>query len=242
MIKYGLVLFAIAAAAFITVGIGSAIRFGAATAQDQPCVKALSSPHFDLLATVDIPADSYTSWDGEGPEPRTIIETKISVSGGDYHLVADFSDGSERIENIFVNGEGYQRYGEGDWEDTKAVTGVVIHNLLGLGKFSEGNIVCPDLTNAVKGGEETVNGVSMTRYQLTSSVDLAKLIPGKGVPPQIVTHTWDYWIDSTSQLVQVKHVHTYPPSDGQSRRVIKEVTQILGIGEVNTITVPNVGP
>ncbi len=167
----------------------------------------------------------------------------------DYHLVAHLRERSTYIEAIFADGKAYSRVteqqGEGKWErDTsKTVTDSLVAGKLGLGSLSEGNIVCPELHNTSKVGTETIEGTKTTRYHDSYSIDQAKYIfpdeKERAGRTFVVHHAWDFWIDSTGLLVQVKKVDSYPPLEGHSeRQVFEEVTTISGVGETNTITAP----
>ena len=230
-IPFGLVLVAIAGIVIL--------RSGGATAQEGSCDKALSSRHYDLLTRLDIPDRwSFSS----PPYPRIVKEYKTRVSGGDYHLTTFLDD--LYTEHMYVEGKGYVRHsehqGEGKWERSDQTTAAWVGNFMGLGALSDGSVVCPDIPKRFKIGEEVLNGVTMTRYQGGFEIDLLAASP-ENLDPFIRVDTYDYWVDPTGLLVQAKHVHTYPPDEGETDRVVyKEVTIISGVGEVNTITAPQV--
>ena len=202
------------------------------------CSKTVAAGHFDIHTTSDAPG-TYDDF-----------EFKASIAGADYHLVGFSADMSMHGEEIKVDGKTYARMGtrtgEGKWEVYNApLSDSIITNPLGTGRLSEGGVVCPSLDEdaVVKIGEETLNGIEMTRYRKERSLDYAKAIwpdeKDRLGRTHVVFFTHDFWIDETGQLVQVKLVQSFPPEEGQTgRQMMEQVTKISGVGETNTITAP----
>ncbi len=247
-VKYSLtigviIMMAIAAGLWIALDLISGAR--AQGVVQTACDKTASSLHFDLLISTEPP---------EFADAPGASETKISVAGPDYHLVASTSDAQLIRELVYVDGVAHERYerfyGDAKWRimDPELVVAPGTYISLPFAsapKLGGDHPLCPDFTRVVKAREEeTIHGVIATRYTATEDIDLLKGASEeiRKTDHFIAVTTWDFWIDESGQIVQTRMVSVLPreqgPADQPKTETAKVVVRILDVGEANVITAP----
>ena len=214
------------------------------------CDKAEVTEYFDMVVTGNYPARQ--EWQGEGLGPRVIWERKISVAGNDVrseHRVVSKPEDTEFLgglkEEVYVGGKLYRLFEDGSgrtkWElvphayPAESITSIYT----GTGDWQNADVLCPSFDKIQKLGAETLDGVSTTRYQYGSTFEQRYGFPG--APLIVWDETYNYWVDETGVIVQIKKVADYRANDREEfgdGAVYTTVTKISGIGEPNTITAP----
>ena len=218
---------AIAALAWWTFSPASEV----ATTQDvvkDACAKATGSGNFDIVQVV--------TGETTGQEKPDSVEWRLSVSGLDFHLSGQGSMGRGPLdtEMVYADGVGYARDVERPWYLDESVTPRIVAIFFDLRPTADGWSLCPELEGISKVGIETLQGVETTRYAISHKIDL---LPEEN-EVYIATYTWDWWVDQTGLLVQMKASEIYPPADIAEGGRVYSVSRISGVGEPNTITAP----
>ena len=192
----------------------------------QACEKETATQYFDLVITVQ-------EWSPEGKAYKPWV-TEASVAGTDFRFTS-VRGGEYTWHGVYKDGVGYRRNNDEPWRVDEYTQGRFFADY-GLQLTEEGLSICPDLSRAEKLSEEMLDGVSTTRY--ASSGDL--VLPSGGGDSHTLRIEWDYWMDETGQLVQIE-AYTYAPvEDGNDDSEGTGVVKIVGVGEPNVITAPEV--
>lgn len=208
---------------------------GSATTADAQEVVEQSCSKMDALTDLDV-TTQMESYDSEEPPHNIQGKLNIEVSGDDWRSVMTLNDGNSvlgTIEVRRVNSASYYREDDGPWR-----TDLPIGDLA-FPYASES--LCPDLGPVKRVGEETINGVPVTRYAFSVDHDseLDALKAGDYDSYSYVAEDdWDVWLDSTGALVQTKQSIVYKSDEGDVVGNTELVSRISGIGEQNVITAP----
>ncbi len=180
----------------------------------------------------------------------------VRVSGEDFHsIVRGLSEDGEvegESETFVVGGSFYQRSDGGEWsQEMRGLIGDPVRfsrrslaGLVGLttpsyaSEFQSDVFFCAYVgPDAVMVGEETVDGVTATRYQLVQlawAADPPRDDGGTADPG--LDRTWDYWVDENGLLLQTRQEMRLTGNHDAGEIIIE--TRISGVGEPNVITAP----
>ena len=197
------------------------------------CTKAVATPYFDLHVTTEAT---------ENGEPSDYAyDVKVSVAGRDTQMrLQGFIDGPVHAEAILVDGMAYSRDMGAPWrvDPLTPETPTILDTFVGALPTETGWSICPVLEEAVRVGDEVVLGMTTTHYTANDSF---KDLPD-GTKERLITTQWDYWVDETGLLVQLRRVETRPPhSQLPVTFITTQTTTISGVGEENVITAPVLG-
>ncbi len=197
------------------------------------CAKAVATPYFDLHVTTEATEN--------GQQSDYAYDVNVSVAGRNAHMrLQGFIDKPVHAEVILVDGMAYSRDVGAPWrvDPLNPETPTILDTFVGALPTATGWSICPVLEEAVRVGDEVVQGMTTTHYTASDSF---KGLPD-GTKERLITTQWDYWVDETGLLVQLRRVETRPPqSQWPVTFITTQTTIISGVGEENTITAPAVG-
>ena len=197
------------------------------------CAKAVATPYFDLHVTTEATEN--------GKQSDYAYDANVSVAGRNAHMrLQGFISKPEHAEVILVDGMAYSRDVGAPWrvDPLNPETPTILDTFVGALPTATGWSICPVLEEAMKVGDEVVQGMTTTHYTASDSF---KALPD-GTKERLITTQWDYWVDETGLLVQLRRVETRPPhSQLPVTFITTQTTIISGVGEPNSITAPTVG-
>ena len=214
------VVLALASVPFVS--CGSAATVEAQEAVEQACTQ------MDAVTDLDV-ATRMESYDSEEPPHNKQGEFRIEVSGDDWRGVMIVRDGNSvlgTVEVRRVNGASYFNEDDGPWRTDLPI------GALDFPYSAES--LCPELGLVSLVGDETIDGVAVTRY--TFSVDhgleLDALKAGDyDSYDYIAEDDWDVWLDSTGALVQTKRSIVYRSNEGEVVATSELTSRISGIDD-----------
>ena len=200
---------------------------------ESACAKAVATLFFDLHVTTEATEN--------GEQSDYAYDVKVSVAGRDAQMqLQGFIDRPVHAEVILVDGMAYSREVGAPWrvDPLNPETPTILDTFVGALPTATGWSICPVLEEAVKVGDEVVQGMTTTHYTASDSF---KALPD-GTKERLITTQWDYWVDETGLLVQLRRVETRPPqSQWPVTFITTQTTIISGVGEENVITAPALG-
>ena len=203
--------------------------------------QAMESACANLAAAKDYDFTSTATGSQDGVDKGDTLLSEYQMSGDNYYAQVKLVNSGVGGEFLYVDGNGYQRDAETNYEWQPAYLPLLSGNeiLTMLGDTP----TCPDLTNVTKVGDEVLNGVAATKY--TS---------GDGKPAPLAADfrgskrgdLFEYWVDGRGQLLQIYNenyiaAHYEGSAEGKTTGVYRITTTFAEVGEANTITAPTLG-